>query len=140
MKIFIFSILLLTSFFAFSQEEKLTGEVAHDTPFQKYTIKNIEVNSYYSDFGACYFGDKIVFASARKDKENMDKKWKGNNQRFLNFYIGDIAEDGEVSEYKSLMGEGNSRFHESNATFTKDRQKVYFTRNNYYEKRKRTLL
>lgn len=136
MKNLIFTILILSSFLVFSQEEKQTGEVEHDKSFQKYTIRNIEVNSYYSDFGATYYGDKIVFASARKDKDNMDKKWKGNNQRFLNFYIGEIGENGEVSEYKSLMGEANSRFHESNATFTKDRQKVYFTRNNYYEKKK----
>ncbi len=136
MKNLIFTILLLFSLFAFSQEERLTGEVVHDTPIEKYTVKNIEVNSYYSDFGATYYGDQVVFASARKDKENMDKKWKGNNQRFLNFYIGATTDNGEVIEHKSLMGEGNSRFHESNATFTKDRQKVYFTRNNYYDKRK----
>jgi len=137
MKIFILTIFLMTSFLVFSQEDSdLTRDVAHNVQLQKYTITNISVNSYYSDFGAIYYGNKLVFASARKDKDNTDKKWKGNNQRFLNFYIGDIDEKGEVLEYNSLMGEGNSRFHESNATFSKDLNKVYFTRNNYYEKRK----
>jgi len=34
------------------------------------------------------------------------------------------------------MGEGNSKFHESNAAFNLDRTKVYFTRNTFYENKK----
>jgi hypothetical protein len=77
-----------------------------------------------------------VFSSTRKDSENVSKRWEGNNQFFLNFYVGDSLVDGDVMRYESLMGEGNSKFHESNAAFNRERTKVYFTRNNFYESKK----
>jgi outer membrane protein OmpA-like peptidoglycan-associated protein len=127
---------IFISFLALAQNDKLTGEIDHDAQLQKYKVTNLAINSYDSDFGASYYGDNIVFASARKDKSNTNKKWKGNNQRFLNFYLGKANEAGEIYSYQSLKGESNSRYHESNAVFSKDLKTVYFTRNNYYEHRK----
>jgi hypothetical protein len=123
---------IFISFLALAQNDKLTGEIDHDAQLQKYKVTNLAINSYDSDFGASYYGDDIVFASARKDKSNTNKKWKGNNQRFLNFYLGKANEAGEIYSYQSLKGESNSRYHESNAVFSKDLKTVYFTRNNYY--------
>ncbi len=103
----------------------------------EYVLKNLSINSYNSDFGVAYYSDdKIVFSSTRKDSENVSKRWEGNNQYFLNFYVGDSLVEGDVMGYHSLQGEGNSKFHESNAAFNKDRTKVYFTRNNFYESKK----
>jgi len=99
----------------------------------EFKVTNLTANSIDSDFGVTYYGDNmIIFSSSRKDNDNSGKKWKGNNQRFLNFYIGEIDENGQILSYEGLKGEGNSKFHESNATFNKDHTKVYFTRNNFY--------
>lgn len=103
----------------------------------EYIVKNLAINSYNSDFGVTYYNDNtIIFSSSRKDSDNTNKRWEGNNQFFLNFYVGDSIVDGDVMGYHSLQGEGNSKFHESNAVFNRDRTKVYFTRNTFYENKK----
>jgi len=121
----LFILILLTSFFVFSQKEQ-----------EGVVITNLKENTAYADFGVSYYGDKILFSSSRKDKSNRNKKWKGNNQRFLDFYLAEVDEYGEITSYRSLQGIGNTRFHESNAVFTKDKKTVYFTRNNYYNRKK----
>jgi len=141
MKYKILSILLLFGLVIYSQAE---GEDDDDDKSkiipdysEAYTVSNLVINSFDSDFGVTYYGkDKILFSSSRKDDDNSSKKWKGNGQRFLNFYVGDLNKEGGteiVTSYSSLKGEGNTRFHESNATFNKEHTKVYFTRNNYYD-------
>jgi outer membrane protein OmpA-like peptidoglycan-associated protein len=103
----------------------------------EYKVTNLEINSYDSDFGVTYYEEgKILFTSTRKDSDNSAKRWKGNNQRFLNFYVGETDDQGNVISYESLKGEGNTKFHESNATFNKDHTKVYFTRNTLYGTKK----
>ena len=132
----LFYLLLLFSFTGLFAQE---GEGKDKIPDYSgvYKIRNLEVNSYDSDFGVTYYGkDKIIFSSTREDSDNSSKKWKGNNQRFLNFYIGEIDDTGDVVSYESVQGEANTRFHEACATFNKEHTKVYFTRNNYYEDKK----
>ena len=103
----------------------------------EYKVRNINVNTMSSDFGVTYYKDSvIVFSSTRKAEGNSNRKWKGNNQRFLNFYLGKIDKNGDVKEFKSVGGEGNTKYHEACATFTRDGKRVYFTRNNYYKSKK----
>ncbi len=126
------------SILSFSQERD-ENENTHKIPdhSEEYKVSNLAINSIDSDFGASYYTKtEILFTSTRKDSDNSGKKWKGNNQRFLNFYVGEINDEGEVTSYESLKGEGNTRFHESNATFNRSYTKVYFTRNNFYQEKK----
>lgn len=126
---------LITSFFAQETEEKDTEIPDYSEDF---TLTNLNVNSYDSDFAASYFKEnQIIFSSTRKDSDNRNKKWKGNEQRFLNFYIAEINGEGQVLSYESLKGKGNTKVHESNAVFNKERSKVYFTRNTYYDNKKK---
>lgn len=128
----VFLVFFFFSSFVFSQNPKDKKDVS-----DQYEIRNLTANSYNSDFGVTYINDSIIlFTSTRKDKDNRSKRWKGNDQYFLNFYVGNISESGEIISYESLKGMGNSRFHESNATFNKARTKVYFTRNTFYKKKK----
>lgn len=135
---FFLIVLLASSLAVFSQEPE-EEERSNKVPdySEDYDLINLSVNSFDSDFGVTYYGkDQILFSSTRKDNDNNNKKWKGNQQRFLNFYVGDVNKEGEVLSYESLKGEGNTRFHESNATFNKDKTKVYFTRNSFYDDKK----
>ena len=127
---------VLVPFLLFSQENEYYGGGVPDYT-DEYQIKNLSINSFNSDFGVSYFrNDVIIFSSTRKDSDNSNRRWEGNDQYFLNFYVGDSIVDGDVLSYSSLQGEGNTRFHESNAVFNRERTKVYFTRNNYYESKK----
>ena len=102
----------------------------------KYSIKNLEVNTENSDFGTSFLGDgKLVFTSPRKGFRIIRDVWEPNGQRFLDLYVGDISEGGDIVNKERLQGEVNSRYHEGNAVFTKDGKTVYFTRDNYYRKR-----
>ncbi len=102
----------------------------------KYTIKNLEVNTEQSEFGTAFHGDdKLVFAAPRRGFRVIRDVWEPNGQRFLDLYEGDIAEDGTITNKRKLKGQVNSRYHEASVTFSKDGETVYFTRDNYYNKK-----
>lgn len=103
---------------------------------QEYSIKNVSSNTKYQDFGVSYFGkNTAVFASARKDKSIRKRVWLINNQPFLELYKGTIIENGDITDVKRFSKALNTKFHESNVAFTKDLNTVYFTRNNYIDKK-----
>lgn len=102
---------------------------------ENYTIKNISINNSYSNFGTTFYGDdKVVYASPKKKSYIIRNVWKENNQPFLDLYMGDIAEDGELINIKKFSSKLNTRYHEADVAFTKDMKTVYFSRNNYFDK------
>ncbi|MBJ2176429.1 OmpA family protein [Aureibaculum sp. A20] len=102
----------------------------------KFSINNLEVNTEQSEFGTAFHGtDKLVFAAPRRGFRVIRDVWEPNGQRFLDLYEGDISEDGSIANKRKLKGEVNSRYHEASVTFTKDGKTVYFTRDNYYNKK-----
>lgn len=101
-----------------------------------YSIKNISENTKYQDFGVTYYGDSLaVFASSRKHKSISNKIWIGNKQPFLELYKGKVNKNGEITEVTRFSKKINSKYHESNVSFTKDLKTVYFTRDNYLDKK-----
>ncbi len=99
-----------------------------------YTIKNIAANSVMSNFGTSFYGDdKLVFSSPAKRNYIISNVWKGNGQPFLQLYVGTIVDDGELNNITKLSKEINTRFHEADVTFSKDKKTVYFTRSNFFE-------
>ncbi len=120
-----------------AQEEQTVSAI--DATGTRIYLKNISINSIDSDFGTTVLGEYLVFSSAQKTSFNNNSKWEANGQRFLNFYKGKIEEDGDVKVLENLSATSNTPFHESNAFFSKKSNKVYFTRNNYYEEKKNTM-
>lgn len=101
----------------------------------EYTVENLKSNSKYSDFGTAYYQDnKIIFSSSR-DKKLFSRIFKANKQPFLNLYEGIINLDGNVSEVNKFSKRLNTKYHEAAVSFTADQKTVYFTRNNYFEKK-----
>lgn len=101
-----------------------------------YQIKNLNINNEYSNFGTTFYGeDKVVYASPKKKSYIIKNNWKGNNQPFLDLYIGDMADDGELVDVKKFSEYLNTRYHEADVAFSKDKKIVYFSRNNYYNKK-----
>lgn len=117
-----------------AQESQTTTNDAK--PEENYTIKNLAVNTKYQDYGASYSGgNTIIFASSRKGKSIRNKVWLGNNQPFLQLYKGVFNEDGEITEVELFSKKVNSKFHDADVAFTKDFKTIYFTRNNYLNKK-----
>lgn len=102
----------------------------------KYAINRLTVNSKNSDFGTAFYGkDKLVFASPKKGISLVNDVWVDNNQRYLELYIGDILPNGDLDNVSLMPGEVNTRYHEADVVFTRDQKTVYFTRNNFYNKK-----
>ena len=107
--------------------------ISAQTTAGKYTIKNINVNTKYADFGTTYFGnDSIIFSSPTK-KSLIRNVWKPNEQPYLDLFIGVKGEEGEIIGKKKIKGNVNTKFHEAIVTFTKDMKTVYYTGNNNYQ-------
>ena len=105
----------------------------------KFIVKNLTVNSEYSDFSPMFYEtNKIVYSSAKDTSVFSTKKYKWTNQPFLDLYVSKIND--ESSDLKSSIKfskQINSKYHEASVAFSSDNKTMYFTRNNYGKKLKR---
>ncbi|MFV9550567.1 OmpA family protein [Algibacter sp. PT7-4] len=90
-----------------------------------FELVNLDINTAFSDFGTSTYKDNLIFASSR-DQEEAIYNW--NKQPFLDLF--ELNDKGEIIE---LVGDVNTKYHESSTTFTKDGKTVYFTRNNFFK-------
>ncbi|WP_103863720.1 OmpA family protein [Aquimarina sp. I32.4] len=98
----------------------------------RYEVENLAVNSIFADFGAAFYGKKIVFSSSRDTLRLNKNVHQWNDEAFLNIFETEYdSVNNSFSKVKRLSGKINSKFHESTPVFTKDEQTVYFTRNNF---------
>jgi len=95
-----------------------------------YSIKNLDINSAVSDFGAAFYGDRIVFSSAKNSVESSSKVYNWNKQPFLNLYVAERnPTDGSLFNEKFLLPNVKTEYHEATVTFSSDWQTIYFTTN-----------
>ena len=112
----------------------LSGIVSAQNVSGEFTIKDIDANTENSDFGATFYGpNKVVFATPKKGITIVNDVWAENGQRFLELYVADYQENGELTNVQPLKGDVNTKYHEADAVFTRDMKTVYFTRNNFYK-------
>ena len=98
-------------------------------------LKNI--NTQNSDFGVNFYkGDTIVFSSAKRNNYLVKKVWQGNKQPFLNLFYTTKNNNGNFKVPELFSKSLNSRFHEASVTFSPDFSVIYFTRNNFFKKKK----
>lgn len=102
----------------------------------RYTLENAGINSEKSDYGSAFFGNKVVFASARDTGGLSARKHSWTNESFTNLYAADMGAEGTLSKEERFGKKLNSKFHESTPVFTKDGKTVYFTRNNFLNGKK----
>ncbi|WP_298500421.1 OmpA family protein [uncultured Algibacter sp.] len=99
---------------------------------KQYTLKPVNFNSKFSDFGAYQHGDKIYFTSAR-DEGNLKKHLNSwDEEPFLNIYATnkDLKEP-LVGNKSKLKGKVNSVYHDGPLTITKDGKTMYFSRTDF---------
>ena len=131
MKFLITTFFILNVFLLNAQIER-----ADSIKAAEYSIHNLEANTKYGDFGTTYMGkNKIVFSSSRKTPGIMNKVWKENNQPYLDLYIGDVTETGEIVNIKPFSSDVNSKYHDAMVAFSPDLKEVYFTSNSYMKRK-----
>jgi len=97
-----------------------------------FVLKNVSVNTKYSDFGPMYYKDQLVYSSAIDSSNFHTRIYHWNEQPFLNMYLGKVNKIGsDVKLIEEFSPKLNTRYHEATLAFSPDETKVYFTRNNY---------
>jgi len=100
-----------------------------------FVLDKVTVNSSNSDFGAAfYMKDKVVYTSAGNTTGAKINEW--TEEPYLDLFIADRASNGELSNPMKIGGDINTEYNESTATFSKDGNTVYFTRNNFLDGKK----
>ncbi len=102
-------------------------------------VKNLSINSKYSEFSPMFHnGTDVVFASSLDSSFLATRKYRWNNQPFLDLYVAKADEEGEdLKHAKKFSRKINTKYHEASVSFSPDQKTIYFTRNNYGKKLKR---
>jgi outer membrane protein OmpA-like peptidoglycan-associated protein len=104
--------------------------IINEASDESIEIKNLDINSKFSDFGTTIHNNKLVFASSRGE----GKLYKWNEQPFLNLYTAEKQSDGNYITTSLFNQDVNTKYHESSVAFTPNDSILFFTRNNYYKK------
>ncbi|UVD79179.1 OmpA family protein [Myroides albus] len=98
---------------------------------ERYQLKNLDINSEYSDYGAALLDNKLVFTSARETQDTREsKRHQWTNESYTSLYASEINPDGSFSEPVKLSKVLDSKVNDATAVFTQDGKTMYFTRNN----------
>lgn len=105
----------------------------------KFEVKNLSVNSEYSDFAPMFYAEEdLVFASANDSSFLSTRRYKWDNQPYLDLYVGQLNEEStDIKNAVKFSKEVNTKYHEAGVTFSPDNETMYFTRNNYGKKLRR---
>jgi outer membrane protein OmpA-like peptidoglycan-associated protein len=118
------------------REEAVLDELMYSLP--KYEIKDAGINTEYSEFSPMYHMDQVVFASAKDSSVFSTRRYKWDNQPYLDLYTAKLnAESQELKDAIKFSKEINTKYHEASVAFTPDGETMYFTRNNYGKKLRR---
>lgn len=98
---------------------------------QNITVQNMEGNSPFTDMGATFYKDQLVYSSARDSFSMVRNKFVWNSQPFLDLYITESGKTEISKSDKQFSSSLNSRLHEGPICFTNDFNTIYFTRNNF---------
>jgi len=95
------------------------------------TVNPIKINSAGADLSPTLHGDRVVFASDR----GGGRAGTWNGAPYLDLYEADVLNDGQLGEPRN-MNALNTRYHESNATFSPQGDTVWFDRNAFHDGKK----
>lgn len=116
---------------AFPQDLRVKNNVNSEKYFQnplQVSIKNLGINSAYSDYGASIYKDSLVFSSARPALVSSTDYYR-TDQPFTNLFVA-IKTDSTYNNVSLLKKEVTySAFHEATPVFTKDGKTMYYTKN-----------
>ncbi|CAN1566868.1 OmpA-like domain [Flavobacteriaceae bacterium] len=102
----------------------------------RYKIEDTGINTKYSEYGGAYYGNKLIFTSARDTGFLFQRKHKWSNQYFTKLYAAELISDTTLGKPEKFANKIRIPFHEATPIFTKDGQTMYFTQNNYLKGKK----
>ena len=118
----------------FAQNRNYLDEIKANSG--RYKIQDAGINTKYSEYGGAFYGNKLVFTSARDTGFLFQRKHKWSNQYFTKIYSSEMTSDSTLGTPKMFAKNIKIPFHEASPVFTKDGQTMYFTQNNYLKGKK----
>ncbi|WP_227977336.1 OmpA family protein [Capnocytophaga felis] len=100
----------------------------------RFELLQTGINTEHSEYGTAFYGDKVIFAGSNTSLIKPVSKWTGDS--FYDLYEAN-RDSIRLSKKTLFSSKVNTKFNESTAVFTKDGNTVYFTRNNYVDKKVR---
>ena len=100
----------------------------------RFQLNNASINTENSEYGTALYGDKIVFAAATNAKKAKRGVSQWTGESFYDLYEAEHF-DQKLGNRKPFSSTINTQFNESTPVFTKDGNTVYFTRNNYVNRK-----
>jgi len=95
-----------------------------------YKVYNLDINSDKSDFGAAFYGDKVVYSSSKDTTDFKNKLYSWNKQPFLKLYTAERnAINGGLFNETTFLPNADSKYHEATMTFSPDWKTVYYSTN-----------
>ncbi|NNK11459.1 MAG: hypothetical protein HKP08_08965, partial [Flavobacteriaceae bacterium] len=101
-------------------KEKVLDNIL-DTELE-YTLRNVATNSEYSDFSPMFYNDdELVFASAMDSSFFSTRRYKWNNQPYLDLYVAKVNQESqEVKDAIKFSKKINTKYHEASVAFSPD--------------------
>ncbi|TBX66330.1 hypothetical protein EZL74_10805 [Flavobacterium silvisoli] len=90
-----------------------------------YKLEIMSKDKNKGDFGISFYGDKVAFSSTRNA---MGKSYGWNEKPYLDLFSATVDDKGQLTNIEPFPDPINTKFHESNATFTPDGRIMYFNR------------
>ncbi|AXO80975.1 cell envelope biogenesis protein OmpA [Olleya aquimaris] len=97
---------------------------------EKFTVKNLDINTVASDFGGTFKNGVLYISSSRNDSR---RNYGWNDQPYLDIYQLNKSEDGSFSEANLISGKINTKHHEGVVSVTPDGNTLYFSRESFFE-------
>lgn len=95
-----------------------------------YEVKNLDINTSKSDFGATFYQEGVVFTSARDTTKFSQKLYSWNNQPFLNLYVAERnPADGSLFNETLFLPNVMTKYHEATASFDASGKTIYYASN-----------
>ncbi len=120
---------------AFDYKESKLREI--ESKRSNFTIHNLAFNTAGIEFSPAFVQDKqLAFVAADPNQLVIKREFSWNQTPFLDVYLVDKASDTTFGIPYRIPGKINSKFHDGPATFSKNGDVVFFTRNNYLKNKK----
>lgn len=96
----------------------------------QYKLENLPSNTANADFGATFYGKKVVYSSAKDTVRDGAKTYSWNAQPYLSLYVADRNADGTFGKEKEFLKNAQTDYHNAQAAFSPDLKTVYVSVNN----------
>lgn len=100
----------------------------------KFKVTNLDSNTAVADFGAVFYKDKIVYASAKDSVRDGAKTYAWNDQPYLELYIADRNADGSFKNEKKFLTRAQTGYHNAAVAFLPINKMMFVSVNNVGKK------